>query len=97
MNKRMAGEIAYSRLHGRKQHHTVNRVRHSVFRRNLLMLEGGSQELKHIQGACEAPSPEGRLGSGVSTRNEGEECRTVCLQTGRGYRLYWPCAVWYAS
>ena len=80
----LARELAKSFLHKGKEHLVVPRARRSAIHRDLPMLEGGCQEFEHIQGACEAPRPVGRLGARVSAGNEGEKHRAVYLweQTG---------------
>ena len=81
-----ARQLVQSFPRTRKQPPGVRQAHCCVFRPNLPVLEGGSQELEHIQGASEVPSPVGRRGARNSTRNEGEEQGAVGLwgNTGGG-------------
>ena len=79
-----ARQLVQSFPRTRKQHPAVRQAHCCAFRLDLPVLEGGSQELEHIQGACEVPSPVGRRGARNSTRNEGEEQGAVGLWGNTG-------------
>ena len=71
--------IAESSLHNRKQRPAALRAHCCAFRRDLPVLEGNSDDLEHIQGACKVPSPVGRRGSRALARNPGEESVAIHL------------------